>query len=364
MEQERVGRSEAQYLLQEAPLMVLLEQAGAARRALGFGQTATFCREALLHYTNVCTTACSFCSFYRSPGHDQAFTAAIDTLVSRAVAARAAGATTVVVQGGHHPDLPFSYYTDLIAALRAAVPDLVIAGFSPPEVNHMAVRSGRPYTAVLAELAAGGLDVLTGAGADVLAEAVRQHISQAKIPGETWLAIMRAAQEYSIHTTATLTYGHRETDANLIDHLFRVRAMQDETGGFTAFTPWSYKPQGSPLGQLTPQGELPGYYLRLIAVSRLVLDNVPHVQAANEAEGWRVAHLALQAGADDFGAVLVEGSGAVPPAAPPAKTAEAAVRAIHEAGFIPVERDGAYRTVPRNHAERQATPDSGIPVIL
>ncbi|MCC6142395.1 MAG: CofH family radical SAM protein, partial [Candidatus Hydrogenedentes bacterium] len=267
-------------LLRESPLVELMARADAFRRRLHPGKEVTFVIDTNPNYTNVCVTKCTFCSFYRKPGETGGYTLAPEAVAEKVARAQGLGATTVLLQGGHHPDLAFDYYLALIHAIQAAAPGIHLHLFSPAEIDHIAQTSGKSWCDVLEAFWDLGVRTMPGGGAEILVDRVRRQISPKKISAQTWLDVMRAAHEVGMQTSATMTYGHVETDEDIVDHLLRLRDLQDETGGFYAFIPWSYKPGAAPLSRRVPEAMPASYYARIIALSRLMLDNFPHIQAS------------------------------------------------------------------------------------
>lgn len=347
MVQDRVDSQEALRLLCDAPLVDLMARADAIRHARHPGKVVTFVVDTNPNYTNICTTACTFCSFYRKPGASDAYVLSPEAVAEKAASARAAGATTILLQGGHHPSLKLGYYLDVVAALQARVPGMHLHLFSPSEIAHVANISGLSPASVLQQLFDAGLRTLPGGGAEILVERVRREISPKKLSGRDWLDIMATAHQIGFRSSATMTYGHRETPEDLIEHLLRLREVQDKTGGFYAFIPWSFKPGDSPLARLAPEAAPPSYYLRVIAVSRIVLDNFPHIQASWFGEGMRAGQLALHAGADDFGGVLLEENVLFQANHQKASSLPTVLRLIREAGFTPVQRTTFYEHLCR-----------------
>lgn len=313
----------------------------------------TFVVDANPNYTNVCDTYCTFCSFFREPGHPEAWTHSPEQMVEIARRAVERGARRLLLQGGHNPALGLDYYLELIAALRRAFPDLELHMFSPPEIAAIARFTGLSVRAVLERFFEAGLRTLPGGGAEVLATRVRRRVSPRKGPPEDWIRVMRTAHEVGFRTTATLMYGHLETDEDLVEHLLRIRLLQDQTGGFFAFIPWSFKPGQSPLSRRVPVEAGPGRYLRILAVSRLVLDNFEHVQASWFSEGEKAGQLGLHFGADDFGGTLLEENVLAAAGHRESTTTERVIRVIRDAGFVPAERDTTYR-IHRIHDEEEA----------
>jgi cyclic dehypoxanthinyl futalosine synthase len=338
----RLGTDEALWCLREAPLLLLGELASEARQRRVPGRRVTFVIDANPNYTNVCDTYCTFCSFFREAGARDAYTHGVEALVEKARVARARGATRLLLQGGHNPALGLDYYLDLVGGLRAALPDVELHLFSPPEIRALAGYTGLGVRRVLERFYEAGLRTLPGGGAEILSERVRRRISPRKgSPGE-WLEVMRTAHEVGFRTTATMMYGHVETDEDVILHLERLRALQDETGGFFAFIPWSFKPGASPLSQHVAREAGPARYLRMLAVARLVLDNLPHVQASWFSEGEKAGELGLHFGADDFGGTLLEENVLRAAGHAESTSAERVVQVIRNAGFTPVQRNTLY----------------------
>jgi cyclic dehypoxanthinyl futalosine synthase len=338
----RLSPSDALVLLGQAPLLPLGALASEVRQRHVPGDRVTFVIDSNPNYTNVCDTYCTFCSFFREPGDADAYAHAPEVLVQKASAAAARGATRILLQGGHNPALGLDYYLALIAALREALPELELHLFSPPEIRAIAGFTGLGVEDLLACFFEAGLRTLPGGGAEVLSDRVRRRVSPHKGTPDEWLGVMRAAHRIGFRTTATMMYGHLEEDVDLVEHLARLRALQDETGGFFAFIPWSFKPGRSPLSRRVPQEAGPGRYLRILAVARLFLDNVLHVQASWFSEGEKAGQLGLHFGADDFGGTLLEENVLRAAGHENATTAERVVRTIRDAGFVPVQRNTLY----------------------
>jgi cyclic dehypoxanthinyl futalosine synthase len=344
---ERLTRESALELFRRAPLIELMAQADALRRRLHPGNDVTFVIDTNPNYTNVCVTDCTFCSFYRKPGHAEGYVLSPEQVGEKVARAYEGGATTVLLQGGHHPDLPLEYFLGLIEAIRAAAPGIHLHLFSPPEIDHISRTCGIEVEELLRRLWELGLRTMPGGGAEILSDRVRRRVSPKKISAERWLDIMRTAHRVGFKTSATMTYGHLETDEDIVEHLFRLRKLQDETGGFYAFIPWSFKPGASPLSRLVDTVATPSRYVRIIALSRIVLDNFPHIQASWFGEGWRAGQLALHAGADDFGGLLIEENVLFQARHRLATSLGALLRTVREAGFTPVQRSTPYEHLQR-----------------
>jgi dehypoxanthine futalosine cyclase len=343
---ERLDRDDGRWLLTEAPLLALGQLAQAVRWRLHPAPAVTFVIDTNPNYTNVCVTDCQFCAFYRKPGDREAYTLTVEEVMARIAPAVARGATTVLLQGGHNPALPLDYYLDLVRETRRRFPGVLPHFFTASEIQTMAGVTGLPVREILGRLQAAGQRTLPGGGAEVLSRRVRQRISPKKGGPEAWLEVHREAHRAGLRSTATMMYGHVETAEDLLDHLDAVRALQDETGGFTAFIPWSFKPGNTLLEKWIKHYAGPNTYLRMLALARCYLDNISHVQASWFSEGKRAGQIALHFGADDWGGTLFEEN--VHKAADYVNTVgvEEIVTLIRDAGFTPVQRTTLYEPVP------------------
>lgn len=346
----RLSPDKALNLYRHAAQSDLMARADAVRQEWHPGRDVTFVVDSNPNYTNICTTDCTFCSFYRRPGRPGGYVIDPETLGRNAARAQAQGATTLLLQGGHNPGLKLDYYLRVIQALQAHAPGLHLHLFSPSEVLHIAEQEGMTAPAVLETFWRAGLRTMPGGGAEILVDAVRRRITPKKIASAAWLGVMRAAHELGFKTSATMTYGHVERDEDIIAHLLALRDLQDETGGFYAFIPWSFKPGSSPLSRVVAAPAAASRYVRVIALARLMLDNIPHIQASWFGEGWRAGQLALHAGADDFGGLLLEENVLREAEHRSATALDAVLQLIHDAGFSPVQRTTTYERVRRYDA--------------
>jgi cyclic dehypoxanthinyl futalosine synthase len=339
---ERVGRPAGRWLLTEAPLL----HAGALANDVRFrripSRRVTFVIDTNPNYTNVCVTDCQFCAFYRKPGDPEAWTLTVDQVLDRIAGAVERGATTVLLQGGHNPALPFEYYLDLVRETRRRFPHVTPHFFTASEIRLMAQVSALDVGTVLDRLWEAGQRTIPGGGAEILSARVRTRIAPKKGGPDTWLAVHREAHRRGFNSTATMMYGHVETPDDVLEHLDAVRSLQDEFGGFTAFVPWSFKPGNTLLEKWITHDQGPNAYLRMLAVARLYLDNVPHIQASWFSEGKRTGQIALHFGADDWGGTLYEEN--VHRAAEYVNTitVEELTTLIREAGFTPSQRTTTY----------------------
>ena len=346
---ERLDRADGLFLLQQADLLELGQLAAAARFERYSEPIVTYVVDTNLNYTNICDAYCSFCAFYRPPGSSAeqgAYTFTADEIVDQVGRAAAMGCTTVLMQGGLHPNLPLTYYTDMVRAVRAAHPQVTPHFWSAPEIFKMAQVSGRSYTDIFEALWEAGQRTLPGGGAEVLTNRVRHEISPLKMDADEWISILRAAHRVGFTGTATMMYGHVENDEDIIEHLGRIRELQDEPtpGYFHAFVPWSFSPGGTPLGRrLGRKRAGPNKYLRILALARLYLDNFDHIDASWFSEGKKTGQIALHFGADDFGGTLFD-ENVMNEAGHYNRTTEAEVQLmIREAGFRPAKRDTTYQ---------------------
>ncbi|HEU5321110.1 MAG TPA: cyclic dehypoxanthinyl futalosine synthase [Methylomirabilota bacterium] len=344
---KRLDREEGRWLLTEAPLLEVGALASEVRHARMPEKVVTFVIDSNPNYTNVCVTDCQFCAFYRRPGDPEAWTLSVDEVLAKVESAAGKGATTVLLQGGHNPALPLDYYLTLVRETRRRFPQVTPHFFTASEIQTMARVSGLTVGDVLDRLHEAGQRTLPGGGAEVLSERVRRRIEPKKGGPRAWLEVHEAAHRRGFKSTATMMYGHVEEADDLLDHLDAVRALQDAHGGFTAFVPWSFKPGHTRLEKWIKHSEGPNTYLRMLAVARLYLDNVPHVQASWFSEGKRTGQIALHFGADDWGGTLFEEN--VHKAADYVNTisVEEIVTLIREAGFTPAQRTTTYEIVRR-----------------
>jgi cyclic dehypoxanthinyl futalosine synthase len=340
---KRLDRADGRRLLTEAALLEVGALAAQVRDARLPGRIVTFVIDTNPNYTNVCVTDCQFCAFYRKPGDPEAWTLTVDEVLAKIEVAVANGATTVLLQGGHNPALPLAYYLTLVTETRRRFPQVTPHFFTASEIRTMAEVAGLTVADVLDRLWAAGQRTLPGGGAEVLSERVRRRIAPKKGGPRAWLDVHRAAHRRGFTSTATMMYGHVEAVEDVLDHLDAIRELQDEFGGFTAFVPWSFKPGHTRLEKWIKHYQGPNAYLRMLAVSRLYLDNVPHVQASWFSEGKAAGQVALHFGADDWGGTLFEEN--VHKAADYVNTisVDEMVTLIREAGFTPAQRTTDYR---------------------
>ncbi|MFQ5790485.1 MAG: cyclic dehypoxanthinyl futalosine synthase [Acidobacteriota bacterium] len=339
---ERLSRDEGIYLLRQASLLDLGQMAMEVRWRLHPERVVTFVVDTNPNYTNVCDVDCTFCAFYRPPGHEEAYTFTVEEMLEKIGRAVSMGATTVLMQGGVSPEIPFDFYVDMVRATRERFPEVTPHFWSAPEVQGMARVSGLPIREVLLRLKNAGQTTIPGGGAEILSHRVRRKISHKKGGAEAWLEVHREAHALGLRSTATMMYGHVEAEEDIIEHLDSIRELQDEYQGFTAFVPWSFKPGNTPLVVKIPRYAGPNQYLRVLATSRLYLDNFDHIQASWFSEGKKAGQIALHWGADDFGGTLFEENVHACTGFINKTSTEEIQTLIREAGFRPAQRTTLY----------------------
>ena len=344
---ERLDDEGALTLLESRDLVAVGRVANEIRNRKQDASRITFIVDRNLNYTNVCVTDCDFCAFYRSPGDTrEAYVLPKPVIFKKIEETLAIGGTGLLMQGGHHPDLAIDYYVDLFSSIKARYP-IHLHALSPPEVQHIARRSKLTVPATLARLRDAGLDSLPGGGGEILVDRVRKIIAPKKTTSDEWLGVMREAHRLGMSTTATMMYGHVETVAERVEHMRRIRELQDQTGGFRAFISWTFQDDGNRLGALAPPETMPTSfdYLLTQAVSRIYLDNVPHIQSSWVTQGMKIGQVALGFGADDMGSVMME-ENVVSAAGTTHRTSiDELVHLIRSLGKTPVQRDTLYREV-------------------
>ena len=341
----RIDRNTALELLTRYPLGEIMAAAHAERIRRYPGNRVTFVFDTNPNYTNVCVTRCRFCAFCRQPDDPDAYAHSPGEIAERVARAHALGATTVLLQGGHHPRIFLKDWIAYIHAIRAACPEIHIHPFSPAEYLFMARQEKQPVRAILEAMYAEGIRTLPGGGAEILSETVRRRIAPRKASTRDWLTVCETAHSVGFRTTATMMFGHVETDADIVEHLLQIRDLQDRTGGVASFIPWSFKPGDTPLGKEIKGSVHPAKYVRIIALARLVLDNVAHIQSSWFSENVAAGQLGLLAGADDFGGLLVEENVHKQAGHARSTSLEDVQTIIRRSGFIPVQRDSYYNVL-------------------
>ncbi len=345
---EFLSKEEGLHLFHHAPTADLMYAGNELRKKQKPDNKVTWIIDRNVNTTNVCTANCKFCNFYRIPGHKEAYITTIEEYKTKIEETFRYGGEQLLLQGGHHPELGLKFYTDLFSQLKALYPTMKLHALGPPEVAHIAKLEGQSHTAVLKALVASGMDSLPGAGAEILSDRVRRLISKGKCSGGEWLDVMRAAHQLHITTSATMMFGHVETVEERFDHLIAIRQVQSEkpadAKGFLAFIPWTFQDDGTLLKRLRGiSNETTGeQYIRMIALSRIMLPNIINIQASWLTVGKKVAQLSLHAGANDFGSIMIEENVVSAAGAPHRFTSNGIQEAIREAGFEPQLRNQQY----------------------
>jgi cyclic dehypoxanthinyl futalosine synthase len=345
---QRLDSVDGIFLLEEAPLHWLGQLATFIRQRKNPGKTVTFVIDANPNYTNICDTDCHFCAFFRRPKDADAYTLSVDDVMNRIDRVVKLGATTILLQGGHNRELPLDYYVSLVRETKRRFPHLTPHFFSASEITTMADVSGHTIEDVLLKLKEAGQTSLPGGGAEILSDRVRKSISPKKGGAEAWLSVHRAAHRLGIVSTATMMYGHVEDSTDIVEHWEKIRLLQDESksqrggGYFTAFVPWSFKPDNTVLKKRFPRSQGPLAYARILAASRIFLDNFDHIQASWFSEGKKAGQIGLLFGADDFGGTLYEENVHAEANYVNTSTWEEIIRMIHDAGFDAQQRSTHY----------------------
>ena len=339
---ERLDREQLEFLFEEAPLLPLGQAAHAIRERLVDPDEATYIIDRNINYTNVCVYRCRFCAFYRTLKDEDAYVLPIQEIVGKVAETVAAGGTGILLQGGVHPELKLNYYEDLLRDLKTTFPQVHLHAFSVPEIFYVSKVEKIPVVEVIQRLQAAGLDSIPGGGAEILEDDTRRRIwSRAKAPTADWLGVHREAHELGLRTTATMMFGVGEPFSARVEHLLGLRDVQDATGGFTAFIPWTFQDQSTDLeGEVEPSG---GYdYLRTLAISRLAVDNITHVQGSWVTQGRKIGQMSLYFGADDLGSIMLEENVVAAAGAQFSMGQSGMERIIRGAGYRPRQRRTLY----------------------
>ncbi|MGO9953241.1 MAG: cyclic dehypoxanthinyl futalosine synthase [Dissulfurispiraceae bacterium] len=356
---ERISRDEALELFRTADLLDLGEKADAIRKALHPEGIVTFVVDRNINYTNVCINRCRFCAFYRDAESPEAYVLSEEELFRKIEETIELGGTQILIQGGLHPDLGLDYYTALLKSIKARF-EINVHGFSPPEVCYLAKKHNLTIRKTIQILKDAGLDSIPGGGAEILSDRVREVLSPKKIKSGEWLQVMEEAHGLGMRTTATMMFGSIETEEDVLEHLEAIRSLQDRTGGFTAFIPWSFQPGNTELGsgetvsssdsqkpdqQSTIRPATAVDYLRVLALSRIYLDNIQNVQASWVTQGLKLAQVALRFGANDFGSTMIEENVVRAAGVNYLVSKEDIITAIKTAGFEVAQRNTHYNII-------------------
>lgn len=323
---------------------------GNMQRQRLYGNTATFVKNIILNYTNVCITFCKFCAFYRPPGHEESYTLSLDEIMRRIViASKVFGITQVLIQGGHNPNLKIEYYEEVFRTIKAKCPQVGVHGLSASEIDMIAKIEKSSISEVLSRLKAAGLDSIPGAGAEILDDSVKAQISPLKIKSDEWLRIMECAHKIGLKSSATMMYGTVETEEQQARHIMKIARLQEKTRGFMAFIPWSFEPNRTQIQSegliMYPSGGL--QLLKMIAIARIIYYGlIDHLQSSWLTNGIGMAQLALNFGADDFGGTLIgEEVVSATGARSTELTSHKIIAAIKQIGFKVAERNNLYQTI-------------------
>jgi len=367
----RIDAAEALELYLQAPTHLLGRLADEIRERKHPGRAVTYIIDRNVNYTNVCVAKCNFCAFYRDVGAEGGYVLGFEEIFRKIDETIEVGGVQLLMQGGHNPDLPLTWYEDLFRAIKERYPTFRLHALSPPEVIHLSRLSQLPVPVVIERLMAAGLDSIPGGGAEILVDRVRKLLHcYGKATSDEWLDVMRHAHRRGLRTTATMMYGTVETLEERIEHMMRLRALQDETGGFTAFITWSFQPQHTELGGTEATGV---DYLRTLALARIVLDNFDNLQASWVTQGGKVGQLSLAFGANDMGSVMIEENVVRAAGAAYCMDEIEIVRNVEDAGFVAKRRNMHYevlgdpifreREIPRmlSLATARADGDTSVP---
>jgi cyclic dehypoxanthinyl futalosine synthase len=338
-----ITQQEALDFFNSDDLLAVGMAANEVRRKKNDPRIATYQIDRNINYTNFCTEYCSFCAFYRPLGSKEGYILSFEEICKKIEEMLALGGTGILLQGGLHPDLKMDYYENLLRSLKQRYPQVHLHCFSAPEIICISEVSGLSIRDTITRLAEAGLDSIPGGGAEILDDEVRRRISRLKCTADEWENVHRTAHSLGMRTTATMMFGCGEEYRHRVNHFERLRHIQEDTGGFTAFIPWMFAPEHTPLGKRIPEASAVEY-LKTLAISRLYLDNIDHIQSSWLTPGIKACQVGLQFGADDVGSILIE-ENVVYAAGVRNRTNEAELRRIiSDAGYIPAQRDTLYRS--------------------
>ncbi len=338
-----ITHQEALELFQSDDLIGIGMAAHEVRKKKNNPRVVTYQIDRNINYTNLCTEYCSFCAFYRPMGSEEGYLLSLETICEKIDEMLVVGGTGVLLQGGLNPDLPLDYYENLLRSLKQRYPQVHLHCFSAPEIICIAEISGLSLRDTIARLKDAGLESIPGGGAEILDDEIRKRISRLKCTSDEWEQVHRTAHALGLRTTATMMFGCGEEFRHRVNHFERIRRLQDDTGGFTAFIPWMFAPENTALGKRVPEATAVDY-LKTLAISRLYLVNIDHIQSSWLTPGIKVCQVGLQFGADDVGSILIE-ENVVFAAGVRNRTNEAELRRIiFDAGYIPAQRDTLYRS--------------------
>lgn len=340
---QRIGPDEGLALYENADLLTLGELANAVRKRLHPDRIVTFIVDRNINYTNICVNKCKFCAFYRTEDSPEAYILSNEEIFKKIEETVAQGGTQILMQGGVHPDLGLDYFKDLFSSIKSRFA-VQIHSLSPAEITYVAKKADLSVFDTLKELKSAGLDSIPGGGAEILVDRVRKQVSPNKIRWRQWAEVMETAHRLSMPTTATMMFGSLETKREIIDHLVRLRDIQDKTRGFTAFIPWTFQPGNTELGGRSATAV---EYLKTLALSRIMLDNFKNIQASWVTQGAKIAQIALEFGANDFGSTMIEENVVAAAGITFRMTRQEIVNLIADAGYLPAQRNTRYNILKR-----------------
>ncbi|PYS23683.1 MAG: dehypoxanthine futalosine cyclase [Acidobacteria bacterium] len=354
---ERLSSRDCTTLLESFDVAAIGAAADEIRQRRHPDNVVTYIIDRNINYTNVCNVVCTFCAFYRRPGAPDTYVRTLDEICEKIDETIALGGTGVLMQGGLHPDFGIEWYEDLLRNLSAKYPEFQLHCFSPPEIHNIHLISGLDYETIMQRLKDAGLYSLPGGGAEILDDEVRKRVAT-KCTTDEWLAVMRAVHKVGLKSSATMMFGIGDRVEHRVRHLQRIRDLQDETGGFFAFIPWTFQRENTALGRKIKTEPTGMDYLKMLSVSRLYMDNIDNIQSSWLTQGLRLGQIALRCGANDMGSIMIE-ENVVSAAGAHNRASEETLRyLISEAGFIPQQRDILYRTVNRERREEPVEPSA------
>ena len=345
---ERLSDADALTLMRSRDLVAIGAAANEIRNRKANPGEVTYIVDRNINYTNVCVTDCNFCAFYRQPGDTrEGYVLPKQVIFAKIEETIAVGGTGALMQGGHNPELTLEWYEDLFRSIKERYPTFHMHALSPPEVTYISRRSHLSIADTISRLRDAGLDSIPGGGGEILVDRVRHILAPKKTKSEEWLEVMRQAHRQGMTTSATMMYGHVETLEERVEHMHRVRELQDETRGFRAFISWTFQDDGNRLGGLVPVETMPTSfdYLLTQAVSRLYMDNIDHIQSSWVTQGMKIGQVALGFGADDLGSIMIEENVVSAAGTTHRASADEFARVIRALGKTPVQRDTLYREV-------------------
>jgi len=338
---KRISFNEALKLYYNCDLLTIAHLADSIKNKIHSKPVISFVVDRNINYTNICKSGCLFCAFYRNQDDKDAYIISKNDLKRKIHETIELGGTQILLQGGINPDLTINYYVELLNFIKTNF-NIHIHGFSPPEIAFISEKSSLSIKETIEILKKAGLDSIPGGGAEILVDEIRKKISPNKCSADIWLEVMKTAHESGIYTTATMMFGHIEKIENIIDHLIKIRDTQDQTGGFTAFIPWTFQPTNTKINVKTKSS---ADYLKILALSRIVLDNFKNIQASWVTQGEKIAQLALSFGANDFGSTMIEENVVAAAGVSFRISKNEIIRLIKDAGYVAAQRDCYYNII-------------------